>query len=685
MPLKNVIFTGATDAEIFELIGFDEETNLFYFKHLNYDPFAPNGAAKNSKSGLWYFNDDKTLRFGCYIVDSSIFGNPEDYTTYEEIDGVTTKRYDFTKFKFELVFQKRMIRMDENIMRLINLEEKYAAPYKDLYLYEIESDQEFNQYIPIKNLINTASGCNVHSPLSGTAQKRGILKPLFNLATIQNKEETLIYTEYSINSINKTKCNKETYYRHNMNDVILMYDLSTINKTEPVTIKGKNYFYESYLTDYARRFVDRTTYESNREYEQAIQDIIKSKDLRTFNNTYDLFTSNEINFRNHSVNSQILEETVIEEFDKEVERVHIYDENDFKIKFANQYTYFKDWINNKEGEWTYNNITKHSVPPNPTYYSVISYLQTKTVEERVVYRDKYQEYDDLGLFNDYNICTYSYNNDIYGFYLMDVNLNNTTNTFNVETENGEYVKYLSYINDVNISEHQEYIKDIYKQAVPFIKNNPLNFILKNSNLMMKPKYIRMNCYYHPIRKNNSKYYDILFDKSNYDIITLERYFDHIVPLIEPAYSLITYNIKYKDMDKSFNNYYNDETIYPLNTSLYGYPGVRVYNMNNMNDYEIKFDNEWKHFNDNKMFNLEESFTYSFEYPMTKNEVSIQQTKYKTFEIFKDHLLEYNNSLLTEDKLEWAFTKYDVKYSSEPVETDYNGEKLYSLDIHFTLF
>lgn len=722
-------------SRIVSLIDFDKETETFYFNNL-------------SMIGENYVVDSK-------LIKPSLVADPKELTSIRIVDKDKTEEYiDNKKFRFDLVYYKRMLKVDENIWKMINLEEEYEAPYKDLYLFEIESDEEFNKTLPIHYFTNNNALDNIFVPA-----KRGVLKPLFNIATIEDKDESKIYLEYSINNVTKTKwkdwdqvyyrdnyyeyedeegnefvvegdlmtTNEKTFFRHNSNNEIAMFDLSTINRDIPLDIKGDKYFYknewdEDRLFDYSYSFIKAYLFKTPEDHLNATYEYMNNH-CKYFEHTYDLFGLNNIEFSKYSTyeNVSYITGTYSYEFDNHIAYVTFYNEKDYLSKFAyntemmSYYEYGKNFteagqypLDSLELDTAY--IIKQIIPPAKPLYRILAYNTIKMegigelIEDKTVYtyHDALNIYDDWKL-NTYRSETYTYINEdgiekigvfenvyTYAFYLIDVNMNNTTNSFNVECEDGDYIKYISYINGVNLDEHGDIVKDLYKQIVPFVKNNPLRYVMTNAYTVMPPKIFSLPLDYHPspvMNNNKLAYYDVIFNKGKYGTASFERYFDNIVPMTKETSNFITYNMKYKSMKKSFKpTYFTNETIYPLDTSINFYPGVRVYNMNRPSEFETKYDYEWKHFNDNRGINLEESFSYTFDTYLTKNEVAINESKTRVFDIFKDHIINHTTTKLDDKGIQWAFTKYQVTFGCEPVEVDLNNEdKLYKLDINFTLF
>lgn len=707
------------------LINYDDETGLFYFNELNY---------KNGK--LYKFNTtiDKEIHLDNLLCDNT------EFVKNIVVNNRDNEIIESKKLQFELVFKKPLMKVDETIWKLINLEEKYAAPYKDLYLYEIEKPSEYNPNLYIAPLDyneevaytlaspeSTSEIINIYNSIEIT--QPSAFKPLFNLVTIETKDGSKIYTEYSINNVTASKfydneiltytdgegnIHGESYrifYRHNCNNEVAMFDLSTINRSEPLSINGYQYVYKEMFPNIHD--------EANSE--------LPSYNWIYFHDTYDMFTYNDCKFANYC-DTEIayvpisLKESTVHNI---VPVVGTYNSTSFSKIYSKLYS---DWLWNtnygdtiiednrhrvtysyqiSSGDWRYKEIidlkegdsyiVKRNNPTKQTEYIVTYYKDIITYQPVEVfgYSYNYTYYDDLSLYDNFNLSTYNYidkNGKLttYGFYLIDVNINNTTNSFNVVSYDGDYIKYISYINGAKLSENPELIKNIYKNIVPYIKNNPLRYFETNAYTLMKPTLFNIPLNYHPIEvKNNSGktcYYDVKYDKGIFGNIICERYFDDITPIIKPANSVICYSLKYKNANKSFRpTYFTNEVIYRYENTLNYYPGVRVYDVNGFSNFETKDDMEYKHFNANKMYNLEEKFTYIYEENLTKQEVAIAESNVRVYSVFKNYMYSHYNSKLDDKGIEWAFTKYKVEFGCDPVKlNEAQDEKLYHLEINFEL-
>ena len=640
---------------------FDTEKNLFYFKNLRlYKDIYGN----TIKDKLETQDNDDEENNNYYIIDGNsnedhginmnVFGPGELYTNENGV-------FDPSLCTFEIVYERDLLRVDENIWKLINLEEKYKAPYKDLYLYEIEENFEYNASMKI-TYQNIDENLIVIKP-------NNIFKPLFNLVTLENKDESKIYTEYSVNTISRAYYKNYTFYRHNKPNINMMYDLSWADKESSIiTINNKQYIFENSNID-----------NSSNQYSYIF-------------NTYDKYNKNKAEFSNYSsVNKlEVIDKSTPVYSERLTYSFSYYSPLTFSELYPDEYEYL---MNNS-------NITSH----NDTYYKFTNYSKLNTIfaykqevnesyissyDNSYTYIDSYVIHDDLGLFEKYNLNTYiSYDGTTYGFYIIDVEFDNTTDSLYMTSKDGEYVKYVKYINGEDIVKNPEYAINNYKILMPIIKNYPLSKLFSYSNIIQYPDTFNIDIKYCPERVDvNGKlaYYDIVYNESIKDIVKLNRYFDNVIPYIPKRNNLKLNMLKFKNSYIEFKpTYFTNEVFYNQDVSINRYPGVRVYDLSN-DTYEVKRDIEYKFFNDSHLINLEPELIYEFDHLLTDQEVELYQTEKEVFAIFKQILKGRKYSILDDEKIEWAFTKYGVSFRTTPESYNiFENKKLYSLIIKFNL-
>ena len=642
---------------IYKELRFDTNTQLFYFNHL-----TRNTPQNNSNNVYKNVNSFKTA-----YIHKDVFYDP---SLYINSDG----KFDSTKCQFELVYKRKMIKVNDDIWNLINLEERYAAPYKDLYIYEIEEDTEFN------------AGEKIYQqPIIGETQLyRKVFKPLFNIVEIEAKDKTQIYAEYSVHSITKTEIENPLdslhpiyhFYRHNKNNTNVMYDMSWLDRNVPIDIHGEKFIY-------------------------AYSSLAKDNDTNLysyFHHTYDKYKSNIVKFINYSefTSYNTLYEVIPIYSTKTVDTISYYSPQSFAELYKNEY----DELNKLKDKYaSYNDVYWRFTNEETlqTWYGYLSTHDEEYISEySYIYKNlpSYVFTDHLGLFDKYGLSSYIYNvngeEKIAAFYVINSTFNNTINSLTMNTYSGEYCKYLSYINGVNVIENPDYVPANYKRLLPFIKNYPLKYFLASSLLACYPKVISIPEEYEikPVNNDSGKlaYYDIC----NTEVITseniMERYFDNIVPVITEKSNINSYMLKFKNSDLQFEpTYFTNEVIYNQEISFNRYPGLKVYNLED-NSYEFIKEREYKFYNDNKYFNLENEIRYTYPKGLTRVEVAIAQLDSEVFKVFIDTIkTNHQLSVMSDTDIEWAFSQYSVSFETVFDEMDLDIEnKLYELTIIFRL-
>lgn len=330
--------------------------------------------------------------------------------------------------------------------------------------------------------------------------------------------------------------------------------------------------------------------------------------------------------------------------------------------------YDKFSLNTKDIEYV-----DYENPSTYTYYSyIIKSNNGKEYVERV---------ENIG---------YTYNTYVstYGFLLMDISIDNTSNTFNLVNSKYADTKYFSYINDTDIySEKYDISKDINK-LIPFSKLNIVNKLYENISFLLKPYVMTFNTYYKqsPINDDSGHTYayDIIQHPQVLDTISLQRYFDSIVPYIKETDIVEnTYNLKYKTIEETQKTDYIDDVFYSENMNIYKYSPIRIYN--DKSDYTEYYPLEYKHFNDNKFINLEEEIEIFGGESLTYNELLALENDDIVLQKFKGYMLTNNKMNFDDDEILFLINKYDIEYDSICIGLNINkNEKIYNLTYKFKL-
>ena len=302
---------------------------------------------------------------------------------------------------------------------------------------------------------------------------------------------------------------------------------------------------------------------------------------------------------------------------------------------------------------------------------------------KITDKEEFINSNDDEIYNRENINTFIGEDGLkYGYYLLNVNIDNSGDTFNVrgfldtdysatnyaDIDQINQLKCINYINGVNITTSQgaEYIKSMFRQLCPFIYID-INKHLMNLNTLVYPKAFNLsNCYTTSIidSTNGSDERNLIFVKETIESAKkqiLQRYTNSIVPLITQTSTVHnTYNIKLKEVAKTLIDTgkfrsIGDNILYRTPVSINKFTGYNVYDVSKdsmIKDYNNSIRTyiplEYKHYNDSTFKNLLVSFEYPLNKKLTYNELLEVETDEKTLEVFKKYLTS-TGLTLTEDQ------------------------------------
>ena len=338
---------------------------------------------------------------------------------------------------------------------------------------------------------------------------------------------------------------------------------------------------------------------------------------------------------------------------------------------------------------------------------------------KITDKEEFINSNDDEIYNRENINTFIGEDGLkYGYYLLNVNIDNSGDTFNVrgfldtdysatnyaDIDQINQLKCINYINGVNITTLQgaEYIKSMFRQLCPFIYID-INKHLMNLNTLVYPKAFNLsNCYTTSIvdSTNGSDERNLIFVKETIESAKkqiLQRYTNSIVPLITQTSTIHnTYNIKLKEVAKTLIDTgkfrsIGDNILYRTPVSINKFTGYNVYDVSKdsmIKDYNNSIRTyiplEYKHYNDSTFKNLLVSFEYPLNKKLTYNELLEVETDEKTLEVFKKYLTS-TGLTLTEDQFLFLYNRYSCEYDTDAVDITLDKtQKLYTLTYKFKL-
>ena len=305
----------------------------------------------------------------------------------------------------------------------------------------------------------------------------------------------------------------------------------------------------------------------------------------------------------------------------------------------------------------------------------------------------------------------------YGFYWISLSIDNTNNSFNIKNDYNYNIVF-NKIDDISLDENNEkskyYFHDHFYLIEPFLKINIFNEFSKIINNIIYPYETEIIIDYissilnddnektkYNILKDNSQdtLYDNIIKLKKSRKIKLLRYFNYITPHIKKK-TIIEDCFALKFIDK--NNIYKNVKKYNIfakdNINIYKYNGIKLYDGVYSNLYnsfinddlidvpQIIQQYEYKHFNDNLIYNLpteiiiKESRKYTYDDINNLESNSIKDKKIKMLSLyFNKKGLDYNNIIL------FLFNKYDSNIIIEPIKLHTSKyDNLYKITYKFNL-
>lgn len=329
-----------------------------------------------------------------------------------------------------------------------------------------------------------------------------------------------------------------------------------------------------------------------------------------------------------------------------------------------------------------------------------------------------------------NLNVFDYNGTKYGFYMINLLLDNTNNTFNINnsfdvsssfmTIDNRHIITGNKITDTNsitdeellMSENKDkykdfsYLKSIFRNIQPFIKFNVFkDFASKNKDIIVFPNESEIYINYINSRINpDDEYKYTMLKDSDTDVlysdiikysksrkIKLLRYFDFITPLIEKK-NIIKDVWEHKFIVKKNNiNIEKFNILCKNELNIYKYSPVHLctsYDFVNQKElsYELVNQYEYKHFNDNSFYNLKEEIIINIPDIIEYEDLVSKYESYTyTLKIFEEYINKTLKSKLNINIILFLFNKYNVNYMSTPYKLNSTKSKrLYKISYKFNL-
>ena len=304
---------------------------------------------------------------------------------------------------------------------------------------------------------------------------------------------------------------------------------------------------------------------------------------------------------------------------------------------------------------------------------------------------------------DNNIYIFENDGKKYGAIILEKYIDNTNITFNI-ISNSLFKK----INNINLTETTfniyfnyllPYMKEnLYYEFIKILKRISLdNIIILPKEYKIEQKYnlventsYNIYDYYDSLDLNDGddKIYSLDYVKTDKKYYYTKKTINFVLPIFKKKYTLdYVYELKFKDNNLD----YSKDNIFKRDLNINKYDGILCFddyidNSLSDNKYHIIEEYEYKHFNSNSSYLLENQIIIEINEYLTYEKLLEYETFEKTFEYFKNYVKKFIKINKDNDnQILFLFNKYKVSYHSNPISLDFlSNEKLYKIKYIFNL-
>lgn len=389
--------------------------------------------------------------------------------------------------------------------------------------------------------------------------------------------------------------------------------------------------------------------------------------------------------------------------DNNIKKINVVDQNNNAIDFYLRYSLYNI---NTLIELTDEELEILSYPIEPNKYRkwIMSRFECLTgkVLNNCLYSNKSSNNIRISLktnalkLQNTNLNTIKHDGKIYGYYMIDLNVDNTLATFDLYSITNKNIskveKYFKYVERKEIKQGDKYIYSILRELMPMMKISIAQMFSKLDarsipyTFDVGVKYVTSKADTRIM--SETKENNLIATKDNVYSYKITRYFGDIVPILLPVSSITDqWNLKYKDtdtilLDTGKYNSIGDSCIYCVTSHIDNYTPIRIYEINydtvktktredGITIQDAYTPLEYKHFNASRMMLLPVKLSYTYPSYIDYDNIKKEEEEEQTISVFIELM---KKSQLTREEYLFLYNYYNVSFDTLPVKLNMTKEK-----------